>query len=220
MPDLFRLSDVDGSVRLVVSIDPEPGVGTVDSVTAADGTIVIAGTAADPTVAVGEVTVANIDSEAAASGDVPTADGSGGVAWAPQAGGGGGITELAYAQVTTAVSAVGLIVACAPVTLTGSETLMVNFFCAEVANDNTGGSTQVKLHDGGTVLGQIGYSFFTGLSDTRASLYGSQRLTGLTAGDHTFGAYLSSIGGSSNLFAGDGIGGDLAPMFLQVLQVG
>lgn len=219
MPDLFRLSDSDGSVRLVVSIDPEPGVGTVDSVTAADGTIVVAGTAADPTVAVGEITVANVNAEASASGDVPTSDGAGGVAWAPQAGGGGGIQELAYAEIQHSISAVGLIVACAPVTLTGAEVIQLVFFCAEVQNDNTGGSTNVTFHDGATALGQIGYSYVGGATDTRLGMYGTQRLTGLAAGAHTFAAYCSAIGAGSNMFASDGLAGALAPMYLQVLQL-
>lgn len=60
------------------------GGGTVNSVSAGDASVAVAGTAADPTVSVaaGGVTVAKMSSGAAAAGTLATADGAGGVSYA------------------------------------------------------------------------------------------------------------------------------------------
>ena len=136
-----------------------------------------------------------------------------GVKWATPAGG-GGITEVAYAETTsgtTCTSSGNTIVTAPAFTADGTSFYIIEFYACRV-EPVAAGTLYLMLFEGSTGLGVLSY-----ISGSTRSVYVARRLTP-TAGSHTYKVTGESAGGNSTVYAGPGGSGINTPAFIRILK--
>lgn len=179
------------------------GGGSVNSVTAGDSSITVAGTAADPTVKVATagVTAAKMSSGAAAVGTVATADGAGAVTYAasgggPPTGAAGGVLDGTYPNpgIAAAVAGAGLAESADVLSVTVDATTI------EIAADTLGvkaggiGTTQLA-NAGGGAAGPTGSATVTPIVTVDAK----GRVTALTSAAPTLNSIATANAASADV---------------------
>ena len=129
--------------------------------------------------------------------------------------------ELAYSQITSGVTttattqATATTVVSAPsTTFDGATPVMVEFFAPTIDNTSSGGTVNLALYDGSTVVSYIGQ---TSVSSGRIWVNSSvaQRIVP-SAGAHTYSIRVYVDTGTGAVQAGTGVGGALPPGYIRI----
>lgn len=162
------------------------------------------------------------------NGDVLTADSTQttGIKWAAAAGGGGGAgTELSYVEKTTATSisansasGANTIVTAAALTFSGTQKILIDFFCSHLFLGTTAISgVFFCLFDGSTQIGELGGIQF-GIASTNGYVtpVSLSRVLTPSSGSHTYSIRAYRNDANATLTAGDGTSTNRSPTFIRI----